>query len=186
MIHKVKITPEAEFDYEECLELGNIPKQDLKDVIEDYLYIKQSERKIVDNYFRIKYLDEKNDKMLMLFIKQSMRFVSMQVWEIKGICMYDDFDEDYEQLGKNKTWYKSSLDITLMPKTDWVKEIGKNTCSGITVGKINGLDKEVKNAILHRGNKGNFKKLPSIQGANRKCYCATDIMRKDEFHRKKY
>ena len=41
LIHKVHVTSEAKFDYEECMILGIVPKKDIQEVTEDYLYIKQ-------------------------------------------------------------------------------------------------------------------------------------------------
>ena len=125
-IHKVHITFEARFDYEECLELGILPKTDLKNAVEDYLYIRQREEKPVRDYFRLKYLDEESDEMLLLFVKKCCEFSSMRIWEISGICKETDYDDEYEYLGKNKAWYESPVDITGLPKTDWVTEIGKN------------------------------------------------------------
>jgi len=152
-IHKVHVSPEAKYDYEECMELGVIPKMEIKNAVEEFLYIRQSEGEL-KHYYRLKYFDERSNEMLMLFIRKGKNLLSMQIWEIKGICLAEDFDEDFEDLGKNKSWYESSIDITGFPKIDWVKEIGKNI-EEIKTCNIIGLYKEVENAIKNGGYKRN-------------------------------
>ena len=150
LIHKVHITPEAVFDYEECMKLDVAPKKDIKNEIEDYLYIKQREGQIVKQYFRIKYYDEQSKEMLMLFVKKGHIFASMQMWLVVGICLAEDYDEQFEDAGANKSWYDSS--ITVLAKTDWVNEI-HNREQVLKTHRILGLYKEVENAIKNGGYK---------------------------------
>ena len=152
LIHKVHITPEAVFDYEECMELDVAPKKDIKNEIEDYLYIKQREGQIIKQYFRIKYYDEKSDEMFMLFVKKGHIFANMQMWLVLGICLAEDYDEQFEDTGVNKSWYDSKIDITGLPKTDWANEI-RNREQIVKTHRILGLFKEVENAIKNGGYK---------------------------------
>ena len=145
LIHKVHITPEAVFDYEECMELGKLDKKTIKLEIEQMLYIKQDEKQDIKQYFRIKYYDE--DIMIMLFVKKGNKFACMQNWMVVGVCLAEDYDEDYEDTGVNMNWYDSDFDVTA--KTDWVKEIGTKE-EPVLQYKITGLDKEKKYAILHK------------------------------------
>lgn len=62
LIHKVHITPEAVFDYEECMELDVAPKKDIKNQIEDYIYKKQHEGQKILWYFRIEIYDKQLNK----------------------------------------------------------------------------------------------------------------------------
>jgi len=109
LIHKAHITPGAKFDYEQCLDLGILPKIQIRNEVEEYLYIK---RKNIGNYFRLKFFDESTDEMLVLFIRKGGGFASMTVWRIEGICLQSDYDEDLEYCGQNKVWYESSVDVT--------------------------------------------------------------------------
>lgn len=152
LLHKVIITKEAKFDFEECLEHGEFPNAEIKKLVEEYLYIKQLDRRHCQEYFRLKYFDEAAESMLMLFIKKAHRFGTTQGWYIAGICLATDYDEDFEYRGKNKVWYESPVDITAMPKDDWVKDIGERK-ENIQRCKILGVRKELENAILYGGHK---------------------------------
>jgi hypothetical protein len=186
LIHKVHITPEAVFDYEECMKLDVAPKKDIKNEIEDYLYIKQREGQIINQYFRIKYYDEKSDEMLMLFVKKGHMFANMQMWLVVGICLAEDYDEQFEDAGVNKSWYDSKIDITGLPKTDWVKNLNTESLSALPKGKITGLSKEERDAVIYGGNKGIIKALPFLQRSNRKRNSRKGFGRKNSFSRNKH
>ena len=186
LIHKVHISPEAVFDYEECMGLLNLDKKDIKNEIEYYLYIKQREGQIINQYFRIKYYDEQSDEMLMLFIKKGHIFANMQMWLVVGISLAEDYDEDYEDTGINKAWYDSSIDITELPKTDWVKNLNKESLNGLPQGKVTGLSKEERDAVVYGGNKEIVEELSFLQRPNRKWNSRKGFGRKNSFFRNKY
>lgn len=118
VINKVVITAEAEFDYES--EFGRrLPKKEIKQETEEY--ISGSLSRFSGYYFRIKYLDEATDRMLMLFVYKGVVFGSMQMWEIRGICPAEDWTEELEEDGQIREW----LDTTINPteETDWVWDL---------------------------------------------------------------
>ena len=186
LIHKVHITPEAVFDYEECMELDVVPKKDIKNQIEDYIYKKQHEGQKILWYFRIEIYDKQLDKMLMVFVKKGQMFASMQMWLVVGICLAEDYDEDYEDTGVNKSWYDSKIDITELPKTDWVNNLNKDSLNGLSQGKIIGLSKEERDAVIYSGNKEIIEELPFLQRPNRKWNSRKDFKRKNSIFRKKH
>ena len=115
VINKVVITAEAEFDYES--EFGQrLPKNEIKQETE--LYISGSLSRFSGYYFRIKYLDEATDRMLMLFVYKGVVFGSMQLWEIRGICPAEDWTEELEEDGQIREWLDSKINPT--EETDWV------------------------------------------------------------------
>ena len=148
IIHKVGISLEAKFDYEDCLELGIIPKTDIKKLVEQYLTIRKLQK---ERYLRLKYLDENSDKMLLLFIKLCGEFSFMQIWSVKGICFERDFDDELEFLGINRNWYESPIDITGNIKYDWVKDLNNDTSGKIPQVKIYRIERNIIYEIRKRG-----------------------------------
>lgn len=118
VINKVVVTDEAKFDYE-CLFNQPIPKTDIKREAEEY--IDGQEGRINGLYFRIKYLDETTDEMLMLFFYKGKRFGKMQLWELSGVCRAEEWTQDAEDDGQIRNW----LNASLAPKetTDWVWDL---------------------------------------------------------------
>lgn len=118
VINKVVITAEAEFDYESEFGL-RLPKKEIKQETEEY--ISGSLSRFSGYYFRIKYLDEATDRMLMLFVYKGVVFGSMQMWEIRGVCSAEDWTEELEEDGQIREW----LDTTITPteETDWVWDL---------------------------------------------------------------
>ncbi len=118
VINKVVITDEARFDYD-CLFGQPIPKADIKRECEEYIDGRVG--RINGFYFRIKYLDETTDEMLMLFFYKGNRFGKMQMWNLAGVCWAEDCTRELEDDGQIKLWVQSSLD----PKetTDWVWDL---------------------------------------------------------------
>ena len=95
VINKVVITAEAEFDYES--EFGRrLPKIDIKRETEEY--ISGSLSRFSGYYFRVKYLDEMTDRMLMLFVYKGDVFGSMQLWEIRGLCPAESWTPELEEI----------------------------------------------------------------------------------------
>ena len=141
LIHKIQITSGAKFDYEECMELGILPKTEIKNSVEEYLYLRQLNGEIFKHYFKVKFFDEATNKMLILFIKKSAEFLSMLIWRITGICAEEDYVEELEYLGINRNWYNSPIELSEIDKTDFVKAIN-NIGGGVPDVKINGLNRE--------------------------------------------
>lgn len=144
IVHKVKITEEAKYDYE-CL--FAIPKKNyrtdmdwLKEHFDEPEYLApimpsedielESEAYIELNprignryYFRAKYYDESKDRMLMLFFYKGERIVShdvtTQYWELKGICFEESWSQDLEDSGMIRNWLKRTI-MAEEEEDDWV------------------------------------------------------------------
>lgn len=118
VINKVVITAEAEFDYES--EFGRrLPKIDIKRETEEY--ISGSLSRFSGYYFRIKYLDEATDRMLMLFVFKGVVLGCMQLWEIRGLCPAEDWTEELEDDGQIREWINTKINPT--EETDWVWDL---------------------------------------------------------------
>ena len=118
VINKVVITAEAEFDYES--EFGRrLPKIDIKRETEEY--ISGSLSRFSGYYFRVKYLDEMTDRMLMLFVYKGDVFGSMQLWEIRGLCPAESWTPELEDDGQIREWLNSKLDQP--EEIDWVWDL---------------------------------------------------------------
>lgn len=118
VINKVVITAEAEFDYESEFGL-RLPKIDIKRETEEY--ISGSLSRFSGYYFRIKYLDEATDRMLMLFVYKGFVLGCMQLWEIRGICPAEDWTEELEEDGQIREWLDSKINPT--EESDWVWDL---------------------------------------------------------------
>ena len=118
VINKVVITAEAEFDYESEFG-GQLPKNEIKQETEEYIDGHLS--RFSGYYFRVKYLDEMTDRMLMLFVYKGDVFGSMQLWEIRGLCPAENWTPELEDDGQIREWLNSKLD---QPEgTDWVWDL---------------------------------------------------------------
>ena len=119
LIHKISISDEAEFDYETSISPNfRFIKKELKEELE--FYIQQNHKLWNKYYMRLKYYDEQTDKYLMVFLRKHLQVVSMKIWNVVGICEYNDWDEELEEEGQIKVW----LDSSLTPKEDeedWVE-----------------------------------------------------------------
>ena len=118
VINKVVITAEAEFDYESEFGL-RLPKLDIKRETEEY--ISGSLSRFSGYYFRIKYLDEATDRMLMLFVYKGVVLGCMQLWEIRGICPAEDWTVELEEDGQIREWLNTKINPT--EETDWVWDL---------------------------------------------------------------
>ena len=118
VINKVVITAEAEFDYES--EFGiSPPVDDIKQETAEYIDGRMS--RFYGYYFRVKYLDETTDRMLMLFVYKAERFGCMQLWEVRGICPAEDWSAELEEDGQIREWLNSKMDTP--EETDWVWDL---------------------------------------------------------------
>ncbi len=146
VINKVLIAAEARFDYES--EFGSLlPTADIKRETEDY--INNITVRFYGYYFRVKYYDEATEQMLMLFFYKGERFGCMQMWELSGICLAEDWSEELEQEGQTRYWLKTK--IIPDEKNDWVidlREARRRSETGqMAVFSLVGLQREVVNAI---------------------------------------
>lgn len=118
VIGKVRITAEAEFDYEDITG-KTMPKAEIKRETEEY--IENCINRFSGYYFKAKYQVEESDKMLLMFFYKGERFGNMQMWELRGICSEEDWDAEWEDNGRIRLWLNSLLD----PKeeTDWVWDL---------------------------------------------------------------
>lgn len=118
VINKVVITAEAEFDYESEFG-GQLPKNEIKQETEEYIDGHLS--RFSGYYFRVKYLDEMTDRMLMLFVYKGDVFGSMQLWEIRGLCPAESWTPELEDDGQIREWLNSKLDQP--EEIDWVWDL---------------------------------------------------------------
>lgn len=125
-INKLIITTEAEFDYENIVFLGRLPKLDIKTEVEEYINNLVGNGRIsrLCRYFKVKYFDEKADRMLMLFIYRGERFGQMQLWKLSGICAESDWNEELEADGAIRNWLKTVID-DIPDEEDWVERYRK-------------------------------------------------------------
>lgn len=170
-IAKVVVTEEARFDYESlfAIRYGKwertmewvkahfndpeiiapvMPIADIK--MESEMYIELHPTIKYKHYFRAKYYDEKQDKMLMLFFYKGKKIGLMQMWDLKGICLADSWSEELEDSGVIRNWLKHGIDTE--DKSDWVLELRENEKrgligSGLPTFSLSGLPREVVNAI---------------------------------------
>jgi hypothetical protein len=100
VFHKVHISKEARFDYEEIVVGASMPAAIIKKELEEYFsYVKP-----VESYFTIKLYDEQIQKMLLLFFRKGIKFKCMQIWILAGICDIDDYNQALEERGLIKNW----------------------------------------------------------------------------------
>lgn len=103
MFNLVHISKEAKFDYEEIVAKCVMPAVLMKKELEEYFsYIRPVER-----YFLIKIYDDSIQKMLLLFFRKGMKFKSMQIWILAGLCDINDYNEVLEERGLIKNWLNS-------------------------------------------------------------------------------
>jgi hypothetical protein len=119
-INKVTVMPEAAFDYGECLCLGQLNKSAIKTETAEYINnMNRSGRLRYDNYFRCKFYDERSGRMLMLFLYRAEKFLSMQNWNLAGICFAEDWSEELEDDGLVRNWLKEKV-ADVPEYDDWV------------------------------------------------------------------
>lgn len=120
LIHKISFTDEVKFDYETSISPNfDFIKKELKEEIE--FYIQQNRKMWNKCYIRLKYYDEQTESYLMYFLRSHRPLMaSMKIWNVVGVCKWDDWDEELEEEGRIKAW----LDTSLTPnenEQDWVE-----------------------------------------------------------------
>ena len=127
LIHKVRITAEAVFDYEDdfggnmhdSTPFGTTVKTDIKQQVEEYML--HSRKHWHKPYFKVPYMDEITGERLLLFFRTKERFECMQIIDLVGIAREQDWDEDLDEMGAIKAWLDSKIDLTDVPFADWVE-----------------------------------------------------------------
>ena len=120
-IHKLVVTAEAKFDYEEGMGFTRIPKRDIAKEVEGYLGLRQKDDKLSNvKYFKLKYYDDTTGEMLWLFIRKDIVLVSIQAWLLVGLCKEEDWTEDLEHDGVVRGWLKTDIE-ELVEEDDWVE-----------------------------------------------------------------
>jgi len=164
VINVIAITPEAVLDYKEGLNLGILNQRRIKADVAEYINILNRDGRLNSkHYFRCKFLDEKNDEMLMLFLYRGNRLSIMQYWLLAGVCRATDWDEDSEDKGLIRLWLKTKIED--MPNgmdeviALRVREIIENTSKT----KWENVLKEVINAFDCERDKGFAEKLAFLQ-----------------------
>ncbi|MCL2555427.1 MAG: hypothetical protein FWE03_00210 [Firmicutes bacterium] len=145
VLHKVNITAEAVFDYEQCLFMREpttckncpskcggdwnkpcpqdeptlkFPKAEYRRELEEYIF---RHRHIKNNhYFRCKYLDEQTGETLLLFILKRKLVAYVQNWDVVGIIRADEWCEEKEEDGVYRNWYTTRINDP--SEYDWVVE----------------------------------------------------------------
>lgn len=111
-INKVVINKEAKFDFEEVCCCYKMPKAEMKRELEIYIDLMQnSGRLLYKKIFKVKYLDEVTDKMLLLFFRKGRCLRLMQFYELEGICEETNYSEDLEDEGLIRNWLKHKFNF---------------------------------------------------------------------------
>jgi len=161
LIHKVNISPEAVFDYEECIGLGKLDKYTLKNELEEYIGLNDRLRE--KHYFHCKYYDDILGQMLRVFVYRKNRLGLMQLWEIAGICQAEHWDEDIEDDGKVRAWLKTGIEY-LQGGEDWVVALRVNKILQYTETIfINDILQEVQDAFECERDKETAKEMAFLQ-----------------------
>lgn len=129
ILHKVVITTEAKFDYASIFNLLEVIDEEsflpsrfqIPDMKKELEYYIQSQKKYwYKHYFKVKYLDEHTGTMLYVFIRPGIVIGKMKNWNVVGICIADDWNEDLEEMGAIKGWLDTKIE-DLPDEEDWVE-----------------------------------------------------------------
>jgi hypothetical protein len=185
VIHKVNITAEAKLDVLYDLNLQGFDWRMLKAEIEEYIK-NQSEAGRIPwwGYFRVNYLDESSDTLLMLFCHKGKKTGIMQFWDLAGVCLAEEWSEDAEYAGEIRSWLNTKID-ELPEEDDWVvrvrvNEILKNTEKTQWTNVL----EEVKDAFKCERDKEAAEKVALLQSACFEFNGSRRINKKDKCHRK--
>jgi len=140
ILHKVLITEEAVFDFENSLieihnpadwetdndwrieskhdlPLARMPKLEIKRELEEYIQGHSTIRH--RHYFFTQHYDDTLG-WIVLFVKKTTRIGPMQNWEVVGICRSMDWDEESEDRGWHRSWYETKFELK-GEYYDWVE-----------------------------------------------------------------
>ena len=140
-----------------------------KDLKEYITHMVDSNRLLREHYFRVKWFDGNTDLMLMLFVYRDRLDASKQYWRLAGICKAEDWSQELEDDGIIRKWLKPfELDE---PKGDWVAEqqarAEVDRQFDYRVVTLNGLPKEVLNAIINGTDKDLTQAISCFQNASK-------------------
>jgi len=115
LIHRIVITYVAALDCRESVGC-RLNAADVNRELSEYI---THMRCLADRlYFHADYFDEDSGKMLRFFVYRARRLRMMQFWEIRGVCLADDYDEDFAEAGCLRAWANSPID-DLPEELDW-------------------------------------------------------------------
>ena len=135
VLHKINITTEAKFDYADIFNLfvvvdgesflpSKLQLSELKKEVETY--IQYNENYWHKHYFKVKYLEERTNKMILVFIRKSYKISNMQIWDIVGFCDERSWNEEMEEFGTVKSWLNTKVENLPKEKIDWAEELYRN------------------------------------------------------------
>ena len=129
ILHKVVITTEAQFDYASIFNLLEVIDEEsflpsrfqIPDMKAELEWFIQTNRKyLYKQYFKVKYLEEQTGTMLYVFVRPGLVIGKMKNWDVVGICIADDWNEDLEEMGAIKGWLDTKIE-NLPDEEDWVE-----------------------------------------------------------------
>ena len=144
-IDKILITEEAESDYIDTVGY-EMPKRDIKAEVEAYIELLKCSRRFTSGrYFHVNYLDEDADKTVKLFFYKGEAIGRMQMWNLAGVCLAEDWNEQVEESGQIRLWLKTSLN----PKeeTDWVWDLRVREEQKKRLNEFYEWDREIKTMV---------------------------------------
>ena len=116
LIHRIVITATAALDCKESVGCRLNAAEVNRELSE---YITHMRRFADRLYFHADYFDEDSGKMLRLFVYRAKRLRKMQFWEIRGVCLAEDYDEDFAEAGCLRAWTNSPIDDLPPNEPDW-------------------------------------------------------------------
>ena len=145
VIDKILITEEAKSDYIDTVGY-ELPSKDIKSEVEAYIeLLKRSRRFTSGRYFHVNYLDEDADKTVKLFFYKGETIGRMQMWNLAGGCLAEDWNEQVEESGQIRLWLKTSQN----PKeeTDWVWDLRVREEQKKRLNEFYEWDREIKTMV---------------------------------------
>ena len=145
VIDKILITEEAKSDYIDTVGY-ELPSKDIKSEVEAYIELLKSSRRFTSGrYFHVNYLDEDADKTVKLFFYKGETIGRMQMWNLAGVCLAEDWNEQVEESGQIRLWLKTSLN----PKeeTDWVWDLRVREEQKKRLNEFYEWDREIKTMV---------------------------------------
>lgn len=145
VIDKILITEEAKSDYIDTVGY-ELPSKDIKSEVEAYIELLKSSRRFTSGrYFHVNYLDEDADKTVKLFFYKGETIGRMQMWNLAGVCLAEDWNEQIEESGQIRLWLKTSLN----PKeeTDWVWDLRVREEQKKRLNEFYEWDREIKTMV---------------------------------------
>ena len=145
VIDKILITEEAKSDYIDTVGY-ELPSKDIKSEVEAYIELLKSSRRFTSGrYFHVNYLDEDADKTVKLFFYKGETIGRMQMWNLAGVCLAEDWNEQIEESGQIRLWLNTSLN----PKeeTDWVWDLRVREEQKKRLNEFYEWDREIKTMV---------------------------------------